>query len=75
MKRKDTHQVELGDDRGIAFDGVELAVPVKDVDVLFRGATFLDVGGFLKVARTVSSHTWLVRPAEGLSDRHQLALK
>ena len=74
-----THQVELCDDRGLLLDLSELVVLVDDVGALFRGATFLDGGRgrglLLPVARPVSPHTRLVRLAERLRDRHQLALK
>ena len=73
------HQVELCDDRGLLLDLSELVVLVDDVGALFRGATFLDGGRgrglLLPVARPISPHTWLVRLAERLRDRHQLALK
>ena len=74
-----THQVELCDDRGLLLDLSELVVLVDDVGALFRGATFLDGGRgrglLLPVARPVSGHIQLVRPAERLRDQHQLALK
>ena len=74
-----THQVELCDDRGLLLDLSELVVLVDDVGAPFRGAAFLDGGRgrglLLPVARLVSPHTRLVRRAERLRDRHQLALK
>ena len=75
-----THQVELCDDRGPLRGLSEPAVKVDDVGALFSGAAFLDggrgrVGLLLPVARLVSPHTRLVRVAERLRDRHQLALK
>ena len=74
-----THQVELCDDRGLLLDLSELVVLVDDVGAPFRGAAFLDGGRgrglLLPVARPVSPHTRLVRLAERLRDRHQLALK
>ena len=72
------HQVELGDDRSRLLDNVELAVPVDDVLVVLLGLALLDGGvgrGLLPGAKTISPHNWLVRLAEGLSDRHQLALR